>query len=317
MQTLRTLRRSRDLTFLDLAQLTGIPVRLLAEAEYGLRALSGYECSQLAFVFGINESALGRATSVVRTPSNPLAQSLKQSLVAAAIVTTLVTSVLRARETVAQFGTAPAAPQAAIALALPSATPSATASATLTPSPTSSPTASPTASPTLTPSPSATALPTATPAFVWSDDGPLGCPLDTSAGQIVVTQGYGVGTHAPAATMGGIDLAFDTDGDGSADPASTFHAVVRATHAGVVRLDANTWPAGNHIWVTDQTRGWRTGYAHLDAFLVADGQQVEPGTPIGLVGLTGQTSGPHLHYHVWQGETNIDPTPLIGSCFSR
>lgn len=135
------------------------------------------------------------------------------------------------------------------------------------------------------------------------NDVPSGNPLQSD--RTVLTQGYGVGSHAPAETWGGIDLALDGDGDGQADPKGTFGAPVYATHSGVVKLEHNSWPAGNHIWVQGQT--YKTGYGHLKAFAVEDGQVVERGQLIGYVGSTGQSSGPHLHYHIWKDGVNVNP----------
>jgi murein DD-endopeptidase MepM/ murein hydrolase activator NlpD len=57
---------------------------------------------------------------------------------------------------------------------------------------------------------------------------------------------------------------------------------------------------------------WRTGYSHLAIVTVIDGQQIQAGDMIGLMGSTGFASGPHLDYQVWRGEVNIDPTTLVG-----
>ena len=124
---------------------------------------------------------------------------------------------------------------------------------------------------------------------------PNGNPL--RAANTVITQGYGVGTHAPAHVWGAIDLALDGDGDGKADPEGTWNRPVYATHAGRVTLTRDSWPAGNHIWVTNEQ--YRTGYAHLADFAVSDGQWVNPGDLIGYIGSTGMSSGPHLDYQVW------------------
>lgn len=48
--------------------------------------------------------------------------------------------------------------------------------------------------------------------------------------------------------------------------------------------------------VIDHGAGWSTLHAHLNAFLVTVGQRVDQGQPIGLVGSSGGSSGPHLHY---------------------
>lgn len=52
---------------------------------------------------------------------------------------------------------------------------------------------------------------------------------------------------------------------------------------------------GRYI-VIDHGGGWTTLHAHLNAFLVAVGQRVDQGQPIGLVGNSGGSSGAHLHY---------------------
>jgi murein DD-endopeptidase MepM/ murein hydrolase activator NlpD len=128
---------------------------------------------------------------------------------------------------------------------------------------------------------------------------PLGLP------NTVMTQGYGVGSHAPADIWGAVDLAIDGDGDGQADPQGTEGMPVYATHDGVVQLARDTYPAGNHIWVLGNR--YKTGYSHLRDFAVQDGQMVKRGDVIGYVGSTGASSGPHLDYQVWQDGVNVNP----------
>jgi murein DD-endopeptidase MepM/ murein hydrolase activator NlpD len=132
---------------------------------------------------------------------------------------------------------------------------------------------------------------------------PTGNPL--RAPNTVMTQGYGVGSHAPAAIWGGVDLAIDGNGDGQADPQGTQDAPVYATHGGIVHAKADTWPGGNCILL--ETEGYRTTYCHLSGFAVPDGTQVARGDLIAYVGSTGNSSGPHLHYEVWVGGTNHNP----------
>ncbi|WP_129627029.1 M23 family metallopeptidase [Candidatus Oscillochloris fontis] len=137
---------------------------------------------------------------------------------------------------------------------------------------------------------------------------PQGNPL--GAPNTVMTQGYGVGSHAPAATWGAIDLAIDGDADGRADPHASWNHPVYATHSGVITTTPNSWPAGNHVWVSNEQ--YRTGYAHLAEFAVVAGQTVNPGDLIGYMGSSGQSSGPHLDYQiwVWQGGQWVNQNPL-------
>ncbi len=121
----------------------------------------------------------------------------------------------------------------------------------------------------------------------------------------MLTQGYGVGSHAPAAVWGGVDLAIDGDGDGEADPQGSMGAPVYATTAASSISSVDSWPAGNHIWV--QGEHYKSGYGHLKGFAVEEGQIVERGQLIGYMGATGQASGPHLHYHIWKDDVNVNP----------
>lgn len=76
--------------------------------------------------------------------------------------------------------------------------------------------------------------------------------------------------------------------------------------------------AGNGV-VIDHGGGWETQYSHLrqGSVRVRPGQKVEAGAPIGLVGLSGNTEYPHLHFAVRHAGTRIDPfggTPVPGMC---
>jgi murein DD-endopeptidase MepM/ murein hydrolase activator NlpD len=57
--------------------------------------------------------------------------------------------------------------------------------------------------------------------------------------------------------------------------------------------------------------GVSTLYAHLSAILVAPGQRVAAGQPIGRVGSSGISNGPHLHFEVRVRGAAIDPLPTF------
>lgn len=138
-----------------------------------------------------------------------------------------------------------------------------------------------------------------------SPDVPFGNPLGQP--NTIMTQGYGVGTHAPANAWGAIDLAIDSDGDGQADPQGTLGTPIYATHRGTIKMTPNSYPAGNHVWVLGEH--YKTGYAHLKDFApgLQNGQTVERGQLIGYVGSSGMSSGPHLDYQVWKDGVNVNP----------
>ncbi len=58
--------------------------------------------------------------------------------------------------------------------------------------------------------------------------------------------------------------------------------------------------------------GLGTRYGHLSRVLVAPGQRVKRGDVIGLVGSTGRSTGPHLHYEVFRSGSQVDPRKYLG-----
>jgi murein DD-endopeptidase MepM/ murein hydrolase activator NlpD len=67
---------------------------------------------------------------------------------------------------------------------------------------------------------------------------------------------------------------------------------------------------GNLVEI-DHGNGLRTRYGHLSKVMVANGAHVARGSIIGLVGETGRTTGPHLHYEVRIGEQATNPMKFI------
>lgn len=68
------------------------------------------------------------------------------------------------------------------------------------------------------------------------------------------------------------------------------------------------WLGGyGNLVVVDHGNGLATAYAHSSAILVAVGQQVAQGETIALVGSTGNSSGPHLHFEVRVNGVAVDP----------
>ena len=59
--------------------------------------------------------------------------------------------------------------------------------------------------------------------------------------------------------------------------------------------------------VIDHGHGITTRYGHLSSFAVAAGQYLHRGDTIGYVGLSGRSTGPHLHYEVRINETPVNP----------
>jgi murein DD-endopeptidase MepM/ murein hydrolase activator NlpD len=68
------------------------------------------------------------------------------------------------------------------------------------------------------------------------------------------------------------------------------------------------WLGGyGNLVVVDHGNGLATAYAHASAILVAVGQQVAQGETVALIGSTGTSSGPHLHFEVRVNGVAVDP----------
>ncbi|MFQ5550767.1 MAG: M23 family metallopeptidase, partial [Gemmatimonadales bacterium] len=67
---------------------------------------------------------------------------------------------------------------------------------------------------------------------------------------------------------------------------------------------------GNGVRI-DHGNGIVTYFAHASQILVRQGQRVSRNDPIALVGSTGTSTGPHLHYEVEVDGVNVDPRQFI------
>lgn len=96
----------------------------------------------------------------------------------------------------------------------------------------------------------------------------------------------------------GIDI-----GGNSGDP-------IYATADGTVRFAGWDKSLGNHIVITHDN-GIQTKYSHLSKIIADDGTKVRKGDLIGLMGSTGRSTGPHLHYEVIVKGEQVDPLPYL------
>jgi hypothetical protein len=116
-----------------------------------------------------------------------------------------------------------------------------------------------------------------------------------------VTSGFGNGREFNG-QISSRHMGLDLDGE----PGDTVYAAIR----GVVELVDEFLLAGNIVYL-NHGDGLVSGYFHLSRQLVAEGDTVTAGTPIGLVGATGRVTGPHLHWVVRHGYVSVDPRSLL------
>ncbi|NOQ73682.1 MAG: peptidoglycan DD-metalloendopeptidase family protein [Crocinitomix sp.] len=91
---------------------------------------------------------------------------------------------------------------------------------------------------------------------------------------------------------------------------------VYSTGNGVVKdIEEKLWGYGNCI-IIDHGFGYVSRYAHLSGFKVKKGDKVVRGQLIGLVGSSGKSTAPHLHYEIEKNGKKIDPVHFFHSDIS-
>ncbi|NYE57640.1 M23 family metallopeptidase [Carboxydothermus ferrireducens] len=101
---------------------------------------------------------------------------------------------------------------------------------------------------------------------------------------------------------GRIHEGIDIDGS-TGDP-------VRASRDGVVTFAG--WEDGyGKLIVLDHAGPYKTRYGHLSKILVREGQRVEAGDIIGLIGSTGRSTGSHLHFEILINGNPVNPLKYL------
>jgi hypothetical protein len=85
---------------------------------------------------------------------------------------------------------------------------------------------------------------------------------------------------------------------------------VHASQRGRVMLAEELYFAGNTV-VLDHGMGIYTFYCHLSKINVKEGDLVDAGALIGLVGATGRVTGPHLHWGLEVNEARVNPLQIL------
>ncbi|KKT83620.1 MAG: Peptidase M23/M37 [Microgenomates group bacterium GW2011_GWC1_44_9] len=78
----------------------------------------------------------------------------------------------------------------------------------------------------------------------------------------------------------------------------------------VVLISYSKWGYGRSA-VIDHGNGLQTRYAHMGKVFVQEGEKITTDMPVGEVGMTGRTTGPHLHLEVLKNERYVNPRPYL------
>lgn len=100
------------------------------------------------------------------------------------------------------------------------------------------------------------------------------------------------------------------------DISTTYGTPVIAPADGVVDF-ADFWSGYGRMIEIEHAQGITTRYGHLASFAVTLGQNVRRGQVIGYVGLSGRSTGPHLHYEVWLHDNPVNPYHFLRRTFAQ
>lgn len=105
-------------------------------------------------------------------------------------------------------------------------------------------------------------------------------------------------------------FGFNKEFHNGIDFAGTIGDPVIATASGTVTHAGWGGAYGKYVEV-DHGNGYVSLYAHLSEISVEWGDEVNPGDEVGLLGNTGRSTAPHLHYSIFEDNEAIDPQPFL------
>ena len=87
---------------------------------------------------------------------------------------------------------------------------------------------------------------------------------------------------------------------------------VYSSWLGRVRYAKTGYNGGyGYLVIVTHLNGLETYYAHLRELLVEEGDWIPQGCPVGIVGSTGNSLGPHLHFEIRYQGLSIDPEDVV------
>jgi murein DD-endopeptidase MepM/ murein hydrolase activator NlpD len=86
---------------------------------------------------------------------------------------------------------------------------------------------------------------------------------------------------------------------------------ILASERGTVIYAGRGFHGYGNLIVIEHDQEWATLYAHLDKFLVKEGQQVAQGEQIGRMGRTGHATGVHVHFEIRRHRLPVNPLQYL------
>ena len=143
--------------------------------------------------------------------------------------------------------------------------------------------------------------------------------LETGDAVIVPFGEKGRKLPAPAASwdsplawpiVGAVSGTFDATHE-AMDIGAPYGSTVYAADAGTITYSGWATDGYGYTVIIDHGNGRETWYNHLKGALLNAGGYVERGTPVGEVGSTGHSTGPHVHFELRLNDQRVDPVDYL------
>ena len=131
---------------------------------------------------------------------------------------------------------------------------------------------------------------------------PAICPLDTDPESFLMTSPFGY-RNDPISGEPKLHAGMDF----ACPPGNP----VYATGDGIVEMASDEYHGYGNIVIINHGFGYKSRYAHLEAFEVSEGMHVERGTRVGTTGRSGRVTGPHLHYEIYYKDVPVNPARFM------
>ena len=95
------------------------------------------------------------------------------------------------------------------------------------------------------------------------------------------------------------------------DIATDFGSPIHPLGPGIVEFAGRLVDGKGNVVIVDHGDGLKSLYAHMDKIDVGVGNMVNSEMTIGTVGLTGRTTGPHVHLEIYDNGVQIDPAAIL------
>jgi len=147
---------------------------------------------------------------------------------------------------------------------------------------------------------------------IWSAT-PKGTPVQ---GYFSSKYGYRRAVFDNVGNVAAAESGEKNDWHAGVDIANRVGTPIKSTAPGKV-IFAGKWGGYGLLVIVDHGYGFSTRYGHCSKILVKKGDKVKENDVLALIGMTGNTTGPHVHYEIRRWGNTLDPVVLDREFYTK